>query len=180
MATKVSEVRRMAKIAQRRTAAQASRARAAQELPYLLMAAPVIIWIFIFSYLPMFGLVIAFKDYRFDRASSAVIGRLREFPFLARAAVVRISLNTLFLNSLFIVTTTIVRSWPWRCMRYSTLHEPFYQSALFFLTFISWVIVGTFVFALLNTRDGLVNRWLVGLGFDKVSWYRQANTGRRF
>ena len=33
-------------------------------LPWILMAAPAAIWIFVFSYVPMFGLVIAFQDYK--------------------------------------------------------------------------------------------------------------------
>jgi putative aldouronate transport system permease protein len=79
----------------------------------------------------------------------------------------RITFNTLFLNGLFMVTGTVVslaiamyevqHHWLNRC----------YRSALFFPTFVSWVIVGTLLFALLNQSDGLVNRLLMSLGFDR-------------
>src|SRR5918998_2389857 len=76
-----------------------------RNLPFLLMASPVMLWVLIFSYLPMGGLIIAFKDYRFDKGilGSDWVGPAN-FQFLLGSGVIgRIVVNTLFLNSLFIV-----------------------------------------------------------------------------
>ena len=49
---------------------QAKRRRAilkdSRTLTRMVMAAPAVIWLLLFAYVPMFGLIIAFKDYRFD------------------------------------------------------------------------------------------------------------------
>ncbi len=139
-----------------------------RNLPFLLMALPVIIWVLVFAYLPMIGMIIAFKDYRFDKGifASEWVG-FENLRFLLSSSVLgRITFNTLFLNSLFILTGTIVSIAIAIAMSAIQHHwlTRFYQSALFFPTFISWVIVGTFMFALLNQSDGLVNRLLITLG----------------
>src|SRR5260370_40998402 len=47
----------------------------------------------------------------------------------------------------------------------------FYQSTLFFPYLFSYVIINYFVFALLNTTNGLVNHTLMGLGGHAVNCY---------
>src|SRR5215207_5410194 len=76
---------------------------------WLLMAVPGLALIFVFSYIPMFGIVIAFKNYQ--PASGIVespwIG-LRNFEFLFGSNTAwRITINTLYLNAIFIITSTI-------------------------------------------------------------------------
>ena len=146
-----------------------------QNLPWILMAAPAAVWILIFSYVPLFGLVIAFKDYRNNLGMwrSAWVG-LRNFTYLfATKAAREITFNTLFMNGLFIIATLIV-SLTIALLMYQIHHHPFarlYQSALFFPYFISYVIVSAFVFGFLSTDAGLVNRLLVSWGFEKLQWY---------
>lgn len=143
----------------------------------LLMALPGLLLLLVFSYLPMFGVIVAFKDYRAAKGifDSDWIG-FKNFEFLfGTEDAWRITFNTLSLNALFIVTSTIgaiaialllneVRE------RTKKLTN-FYQSALLLPHFISYVIVGYFVFAFLNTDTGLVNKTIGGLGFDQISWY---------
>jgi putative aldouronate transport system permease protein len=143
----------------------------------LLMALPALIWIFLFSYVPMFGMVIAFKDYRFDKGilGSTWIG-LQNFRFLVETQDgIRMTINTLYLNALFIATEMIaalaVAILLYRIQKHFL--SRFYQSALFFPYFISWVIVGVFVFALLNADTGTVNKLLVSLGMEKIAWYSE-------
>jgi putative aldouronate transport system permease protein len=55
-------------------------------------------------------------------------------------------------------------------------HQPlvgFYQSALFFPFFISYVIVSYFAFAIFSTDNGLANVFLKNLGIDPVNWYAE-------
>ena len=153
--------------------------RDGRNLTRLFMAAPALVWIFIFSYVPMFGLIIAFKDYRFDKGilGSEWVG-LTNFRFLVGTREAwRAMSNTLILNAVFIVTTLVV-SLVVAILLYQIQHHilaRFYQAALFFPYFISWVIAGVFVFALLNSDTGLVNQLLVKWGRPKIPWYSSAD-----
>lgn len=146
-----------------------------KNLPFLLMGAPGFLLLLVFSYLPMLGVVIAFKNYRAVQGiwGSAWVG-LKNFEFLVRTPdLQRITFNTIFLNSLFIVTGLVgaiglalllneVR------LKFATR---IYQTVIFFPFIISWVIVGYFSFALLNYETGLINNIVRGLGIEPVSWY---------
>ena len=74
-----------------------------------LMVLPGILFLLVFAYLPMVGLVIAFKDYRFVDGilGSAWVG-VENFRFLVGTdSAWRITRNSLLMNSIFIVTGTI-------------------------------------------------------------------------
>jgi len=51
------------------------------------------------------------------------------------------------------------------------------QTAMFLPHFLSWVVVGYFVFAFLSTDNGLVNRTLQKLGIDPIKWYQKDGLG---
>ena len=73
------------------------------------MSLPGVLLLFIFAYLPMLGIVIAFKDYRFNLGilGSEWVG-FQNFRFLfGTDAAFRITRNTLLMNLLFISTITI-------------------------------------------------------------------------
>lgn len=143
-----------------------------------LMALPGLALIFVFSYLPMFGIIIAFKNYRPSRGvfGSPWVG-MKNFDFLfGSEAAWRITTNTLLLNGLFILTSTIaalalailineVR------LRSTTLSN-FYQSAFLLPHFISYVVVGLLAFAFLSADNGFINKTLISLGLQPVSWYQ--------
>lgn len=142
---------------------------------FLLMAAPGLLLLFVFSYLPMFGIIIAFKDYRAAEGifDSAWVG-LKNFEFLFRSpALSRITFNTIFLNAIFIITGTVAAiglALMLNEVRFK-LAARTYQTVVFFPYFISWVIVGYFSFAMLNSDSGLVNSVLRSLGLEDVAWY---------
>ena len=72
---------------------------------YAMMALPLMA-VLLFSYAPMFGLVIAFKDYKFNKGilGSDWIG-LKNFDFFLKSNdFFVITRNTILLNLLFIVT----------------------------------------------------------------------------
>jgi putative aldouronate transport system permease protein len=147
---------------------------------WLVMSAPAVLLLFVFSYLPLYGIAIAFKNYKAARGiwGSDWIG-FKNFEFLFTTGkgldVVR---NTVFLNLLFIFTGLVAA-----LLIAFLLYELYgnwllkiYQSSLFFPSFISWVIVGYFVFAFLNTQSGLLNKWLATAGYagEEIVWYQQA------
>ncbi len=134
--------------------------------------------LFVFAYLPMVGLVIAFKDYRFADGilGSAWVG-FENFRFLFGAdTALRATRNTLLMNALFIATSTIGSLGIALLMNeiYTSWTSKYYQTLLFFPHFISWIIVSYFVFGFLNGDTGIVNQWLATLGFEPINWYREA------
>ena len=143
----------------------------------IMMSLPAILVLFVFAYLPMFGIIIAFKEYRFDKGifGSEWIG-LTNFRFLFGSDVAwRITRNTLVMNFLFIVTGTITNIVVALLMNevQGKLRAKFYQSALFLPHFLSWVVVGYFAFAFLSLDSGILNQIIVSLGGDTVAWYRE-------
>lgn len=143
----------------------------------LMMALPAMLLLFVFAYLPMFGIIIAFKEYRFDQGilGSAWIG-LTNFKFLFGTDIAwRITRNTLLMNFLFIVSGTVTNILVALLMNeiQSKWRVKFYQSAMFLPHFISWVVVGYFAYAFLNVDQGILNKVLAHFGFEPVAWYRQ-------
>lgn len=143
----------------------------------IMMSLPAVIVIFIFAYLPMFGIIIAFKEYRFDKGilGSDWIG-LTNFKFLFGTDIAwRITRNTLMMNVLFIITGTITNIVIALFMNevQGKLRAKFYQSFMFLPHFISWVVVGYFAFAFLSLESGILNKVLASMGVDAVAWYRE-------
>ena len=66
-AAAISNKRRAERPAPANVTRQAKRARLLANVSLFAMALPGLVALFVFNYMPMFGLVIAFKDYRFAR-----------------------------------------------------------------------------------------------------------------
>ncbi len=141
----------------------------------LLMALPGMAVLFTFSYLPLPGMQLAFRDFKAAEGiwNSEWVG-LSNFEYLfSTGTALRIIRNTLVLNSLFIVANLV-------CSLFIAvlLHEVYdrfisrlYQSVLFFPHFVSWVIGGYFVFIFLSTDTGVVNNVLKAVGLQPVTWF---------
>ena len=143
---------------------------------------PVVLWFCLFSYLPMFGIVIAFKRYRplgknfiESLALSEWMG-LRNFRFLFQTPDAAIFMrNTLAYNAVFI-TLGIAVSVSLAVMM-SLLHSrkiaKVTQTFMFLPHFLSWVVIGYFVFAFLSVDKGLANQILAAMGKPTVQWYME-------
>ena len=158
---------------------RASRFKRAQTLSWLLMCLPALAVMAAFSYAPMAGIIVAFKNYR---ASDGIFGSawvgFKNFEFLFTSGnAVRITWNTVYLNGLFIASTLIVALALALALnelqRTSRRAVGLYQSALFFPFFISYVIVSYFTYALFNTDTGILNRGLQAAGAHAVVWYTE-------
>jgi putative aldouronate transport system permease protein len=138
------------------------------------MGLPAIIYVFVFKYLTLTGIAIAFQNYRaVDGIFKSQFVALKNFEFLFRTSQVWIALrNTLVYNFLFIVFSTICSLLLAFLIYeiYTSVATRFYQTTLFFPQFISWVIVSYFLITFLNS-DGLINKLLASLGLDPVRWY---------
>lgn len=139
------------------------------------MLIPAVVVIVIFSYLPMSGLVLAFKNYRYDLG---VFGSewngLENFRYLFVSGTGwRITRNTILYNLMNLVTSqflaVVIAIFITEIN--NKLFKKFTQSVIFLPYFISWVIVGTFVFAIFNYETGLFNTVLKTFGMEPVNMY---------
>lgn len=142
---------------------------------FLLMALPALVQLFIFAYLPLPGMLLAFKDYR---AADGLWGSpwtgLQNFQFLFGTELAwRIIRNTLFINTLFIVTSLLASLGIAVLLHeiIDSFEARIYQSILFFPYFVSYVIVGYFVFIFLSTDGGVINNGLEALGAQGINWF---------
>ncbi len=141
----------------------------------LLMALPGLAVVFVVSYMPMPGIILAFKNYRVAQGvwGSDWVG-LNNFQFLLNSGIAwEIIRNTIALNALFIIAAQVCSLTMSVLMNevYHTYFAKIYQSILFFPHFVSWVLVGFFTFAFLNSDTGYVNVLLKSLGREPVNWY---------
>lgn len=148
-----------------------------------LLGLPTFIWFALFSYLPMFGLVIAFKKYRIFPGQS-FLGNLfmsdwvgfDNFKFFLNNNTFTILLrNTLLYNIVFILLNIIVPVSLAMMINelYSRRKSKVYQTAMFFPHFLSWVVVSYFVYAFLNPDKGLLNNVIQSLGGERIMWYSE-------
>jgi putative aldouronate transport system permease protein len=140
---------------------------------YLLMLViPAVLWMIIFNYVPMLGLIISFKEY------NPFLGPLKGFthsPWVGLKYFQEAFTDKYFLHAL------------WNTIAYSLLKLAFgfpapiifaillnevqtlgfkkvVQTVSYLPHFISWVFVSGFLYVVLATDDGIVNKILIQLG----------------
>lgn len=145
------------------------------------MAIPAIFLLFCFSYLPMGGLIIAFKKYNFKLGiwgSPFNDPWYKNFEILFKnnAAALNAIKNTIILNTLFIFVGTIFALVLALCFNEiaNKYIKKVTQSVTFLPYFISTVVVGIFVSGLLGYENGVINRIIVSLGGEKIAFYMEA------
>jgi putative aldouronate transport system permease protein len=141
------------------------------------MVLPAVLFVFVMQYFPMTGLILAFKNYRFDRGifGSAWNG-LENFRFLfVSGDGFRITRNTFLYNLMNLVSSQTLAVLV--AIAISEMagrqYKRFCQSVIFLPYFISWVIVGTFVFNIFNYETGVLNNFLKALGAGPVNVYEK-------
>ncbi|MGL4972971.1 MAG: ABC transporter permease [Culicoidibacterales bacterium] len=146
-----------------------------------MLTIPATIWYVIFAYLPMIGVLLAFKRYRVNGGfftslfTSEWVG-FDNFKFLFSSSDAwLITRNTVLYNIVFIVLGIVIP-----ILLAIGINElfnkrlaKFYQSMLFLPYFISWVVVSYFVYAFLSPESGWINSMIEQMGGNPVSWYSE-------
>jgi len=143
-----------------------------------IMLLPGLIYLLINNYIPMFGMVIAFKEIDF---SKGVFGgdwvgfRNFEYLFKTNDAYI-ITRNTILYNTTFIVLNLVISVA--LAILFNELRKRFllrfYQSAILLPYLISTVIIGYLVFALLSMENGFMNNTILPLfGIEGIMWYNE-------
>lgn len=146
-----------------------------------LLGFPTFVWYALFSYLPMFGLMIAFKQYKIFPKQS-FLSNLLQSPwvgfdnfkfFIDNNTFGMLLRNTILYNLVFIVLNIVIPVALAMMINelYSKRRSKVYQTMMFFPHFLSWVVVSYFVYAFLSPDKGLANKIVMGLGGEKILWY---------
>lgn len=148
---------------------------------YLLMTVGLVYYI-IFKYVPMSGIIIAFKDYKpwkgvFD---SPWVGFFHFRRFFSSVYFGRLVRNTLTIN-----LGKLLIGFPFPIIFALMLNElrlpgmkKSIQTISYLPHFLSWVVVGGLFLTMLSPSQGIVNKIIAGLGFEKIhfmiepSWFK--------
>jgi putative aldouronate transport system permease protein len=148
---------------------------------FSLLALPTTIWYILFCYMPMFGVIIAFKNYHINGGflnslfKSEWVG-LQNFKFLFSNPDIWIVIrNTLAYNAMMITVGTFLTIA--LAIVVSELHNKvlakIYQTMMFFPYFLSWVVAAALVWGFLSYDMGIVNSLLEKFGLDRHRWYME-------
>lgn len=140
-----------------------------------LMSLPGVLWYIIFAYIPMFGIIIAFKNFNY---AQGVFGSewcgFENFIYLFKSNdAIRLLRNTFLYNIAFIIAdnllalavalllNNLVKKW----------QVKLYQTAFFIPYFISWIVVAYISQALFSHEFGIANYIANAFGANSVTWF---------
>lgn len=147
-------------------------------VPFYMFLLPAIVLVILFCYMPMEGLIIAFKDYKMARGieGSEWVGLKHFRALFTDPNFYRILGNTLKISILTLLTTfpvTIIFT-----ILVNEIVGKRFKSVVQTITyvphFLSWVVVGTFVYQLLSPTGGVINGLLIRMGILEKPLYFMA------
>ena len=140
-----------------------------------LMLLPAAIAVILMCYIPMTGIVLAFKEFNYhDGIFGSPWACLSNFTYFFKSGKAwSVTRNTVLYNLAFLSINTILQV---SCAIFlSELRRKNFkritQSIMFFPYFISWVVVGAFVYNLFNYEFGAVNTFLRQIGLEQLDVY---------
>ena len=145
---------------------------------FYLFLLPAVVMVFLFSYMPFWGILIAFKDFKMARGimGSEWVGLEHFRKLFSDPNFYRVLKNTLIIGISTLLTTfpvTII----FTILVNEILNTKFkkvVQTVTYLPHFLSWVVVGTFAYQILSPSSGIVNTILVNLGILDKSVYFMA------
>lgn len=145
---------------------------------YLFMV-PAIIWFIIFAYTPMFGLILAFKDYKYNMGmfGSPWVGFRYFKNFLSDPMFFNVISNTLKISIL-----KIAFGFPAPILLALMINEVtnskfkrVVQTVSYMPYFVSWVVVITLLSKFLSPTNGLINDIRIQMGLEAVYYQGKPN-----
>ena len=160
------------------------------DLQLFALSLPTTIWYLLFCYIPMFGILIAFKKYKVAPGKGFLWSLIHNSPWCGldnfkflfssnMKTTVAMFRNTVGYNIVFIVLNIVIPVALAILIShlYSKRLAKVCQTAIFLPHFLSWVVVGYFVYAFLATNEGLVNNVLISMGINPIRWYQKEAIG---
>ncbi|MDF2926441.1 MAG: transporter permease subunit [Paenibacillaceae bacterium] len=149
-----------------------------ETLEISILALPGVLYFFIFHYLPMFGLTLAFKDYRYDQGilGSKWIG-LKNFTFFFQSDQAwRVTRNTVAYSATFTILG-IIAALTVALLLFEVVNRScikIYQTAMILPSFMSWVMVAFIFYIILNPTSGLIAQIRSFFGWEPINFYNVA------
>ena len=140
-----------------------------------IMLMPCIAWFVIFAYIPMVGLILAFKEFKYNMGMlrSPWVGLHYFKAFFSYYQAPRLILNTFWVGFI-----KIVISFPFPILFALMLNEirnnhlkRIAQTVSYLPHFLSWVVVASLVHKLLAPNEGLINQLVAALGGDGSTYW---------
>ena len=138
------------------------------------LIAPVLIWLIIYSYVPMYGIILAWKDYSAAKGiwgSKWVGWEYFEFMF-SDPAFLGAFKNTFKISIIKLLITfpaPLILALLINEVRHSG-YRRVVQTFTYLPHFISWVILGGLIKSFLSPETGAMNQFLASLGFEKIQF----------
>lgn len=145
----------------------------------LAMLAPAVIYVLVFSYIPMSGIVLAFKKYQYAGGIyfSPWNGLDNFKALLVAGKLGEVTRNTLLYNIAFIALGVFFEMGSAILLNEigSKWFKKIAQSFMFLPYFISWVVVSAIMFNVFNYEKGVVNHVLNFFGVESFDLYNTPN-----
>lgn len=142
------------------------------------LALPAVIYTFVFSYMTLPYIVIAFEKFNYKTGIMSPFVGFANFEYFFKSSWAWVvTRNTLVINVLFLIVGTFC-SVALAIILNEVKAKKFLkvsQSMMLFPYFISWVIVSYMLQGILGTDTGLINNMLVSAGGERISFYSQPN-----
>jgi putative aldouronate transport system permease protein len=145
----------------------------------LIMLLPAIIFFLLFAYIPMAGVIIAFKSYNY---TGGILGSpwsgLNNFKFLFKSGdALNIAKNTLLYNTAFMLVGNFLQIASAIILAQITAKrfKKITQSFMFLPYIMSWVVVGAIAYNVLGYNNGTLNGMLKAIGKSPLDIYNSPN-----
>lgn len=151
-----------------------------KNIPLTIFAIPGFVWFLAFAYLPMFGLILAFKNFKnydgnFFTSLFKSEWTLKNFQFFFNSKDAwMVTRNTILYNFAFIVLNIVVPLFV-AIMLHELLNKrtaKTYQTITFLPYFLSWIVISYSVYAMLQVDNGLINNILEKVGLNRINFYQ--------
>ena len=164
--------------ARRRTSAAVRLSKARRFFPLYLMLLPGVVYLFINDYLPLGGLTLAFRKFKYAKGIwGSPWNGVSNFVFLFRTNDAWILFrNTIGYNLLFILLGTVFAIFIAVLLNeiHSSKLKQFSQTIILIPYLLSYVIISYIVYAFLGQSNGMINNSILRVfGRDAVSWYTE-------
>lgn len=143
-----------------------------KELPFHLMLLPGVILVFLFAYVPMFGVVMAFEKYSPKKGiwGSKFVG-LQNFKYLfSLPDIDKVIFNTFFIAGMKLllgVLVPVVVALLLNEIRIAPVKKGI-QTLIYFPHFLSWVILSGIFIDVLSPSEGIVNELIQAIGLQPI------------
>ncbi len=141
----------------------------------LAMLSPAILYVIIFSYIPMTGIVLAFKNYQYSGGiyKSPWIGLDNFKALLVAGKLGQVTRNTLLYNIAFLLLGVVFEMGSAILLNemLGKWFKKVAQSFMFLPYFISWVVAGAIMYNIFNYEKGVFNSLLNLFGAESFDLY---------